>query len=172
MLLATWTLVALCSSQVCCLAPVKFYSVFRCIIMMSDPFLLLVNSSLFLFLSTSVNFFPFLCCCSSLSLSEHASQREWISQHRQRPRGRRRGWDLLYPAGVSISPSFTDTPFLLLLFLSFLTHLLSGLRTVCILQYCAWKNCLRLLVYFTDLTSLLDYSSTKLSIYSTWIKFC
>lgn len=167
MLLATWTLVALCSSQVCCLAPVKFYSVFRCIII---SFWLIHLS--FCFSPHLSIFFPFLCCCSSLSLSEHASQREWIRQHRQRPRGRRRGWDLLYPAGVSISPSFTDTPFLLLLFLSFLTHLLSGLRTDCILQYCAWKNCLRLLIYFTDLTSLLDYSSTKLSIYSTWIKFC
>ena len=67
---------------------------------------------LFLSLSLSLSLFlhlssPPLLLRSSLSLSEHASEWEWISQHRQRPRGRRGGGDLLYPASVSNAPSLT-----------------------------------------------------------------
>lgn len=95
---------------------------------MYNPFLCTANSSfaVFLFLSFSLHLsslFLCLCLCSFLSLSEHASQWEWISQHRQRPRGRCGGWDLLYPASVSTSCSLTHTPLLLPLFLSSLSHL-------------------------------------------------
>lgn len=64
----------------------------------------------FFFLSFFLHPFSLpLCLCCSLSHSEHASQREWISQHRQRPRGRRGGRDLLYPVSVSTSPSLIHT---------------------------------------------------------------